>query len=307
MTTLADPLPGGRPGEVERATALAAELTGRGVHGIVLAYVDTAGVGRVKTVPTARLASAAAWGVGMSPVFDTFLANDSIVTTDVLGSPDGDLRLYPDLDHLAILSGQPGWAWAPVDRITQEGERHPGCSRTFLRRTVVDAQRLHGLTFRAGIEIEWALGLATAPDDAFVPATSGPAYSATRQVELGDYGAELLSALAAQGVDVDQFHPEYAAGQFELSIGALDPVAAADRSVLVRQTIRAVAQRHGLRASFAPAVFAQGVGNGGHIHLSAWRESANTSTPTDSASTPAAPTPGTRASPRSANSPPTSS
>ncbi|MBB6414663.1 hypothetical protein HDC93_000215 [Streptomyces sp. AK010] len=77
MTTLADPVPGGRPGDVERATALSGELAGRGVHGVVLAYVDTAGIGRVKTVPTARLAAAAAWGVGMSPVFDTFLANDS--------------------------------------------------------------------------------------------------------------------------------------------------------------------------------------------------------------------------------------
>jgi hypothetical protein len=36
----------------------------------------------------------------MSPVFDTFLANDSIVTTGVVGSPDGDLRLHPDLDRL---------------------------------------------------------------------------------------------------------------------------------------------------------------------------------------------------------------
>ncbi|MFJ9632529.1 glutamine synthetase [Streptomyces sp. NPDC101175] len=275
MTPLADPLPGGRPGEVERATALAAELTGRGVHGIVLAYVDTAGVGRVKTVPTARLAAAAAWGVGMSPVFDTFLADDSIVTTDVLGSPDGDLRLYPDLDRLAVLAGQPGWAWAPVDRITQEGERHPGCSRTFLRRVVTDARRRHGLTFRAGIEIEWVLGLGTAADGTFVPATTAPAYSAARQVELSDYGAELLAALAAQGVAVDQFHPEYAAGQFELSTGALDPVAAADLSVLVRQTVRAVSERHGLRASFTPAVLARGVGNGGHIHLSAWRDGAN--------------------------------
>jgi glutamine synthetase len=85
MTTLADPVPGGRPGDVERATALSGELAGRGVHGVVPAYVDTAGIGRVKTVPTAWLAAAAAaWGVGMSPVFDTFLANDSIVTTDAL-------------------------------------------------------------------------------------------------------------------------------------------------------------------------------------------------------------------------------
>ncbi|MHC3467718.1 glutamine synthetase family protein [Streptomyces sp. 7R007] len=275
MTTLADPVPGGRPGDVERATALGAELSAQGVHGVVLAYVDTAGVGRVKTVPAARLASAAAWGVGMSPVFDTFLANDSIVTTDVLGSPDGDLRLYPDLDHLTVLAGQPGWAWAPVDRITQEGEPHPGCARTVLRRTVAEAAERHGLTFKAAVEVEWAVGQGPSESGAFVPATTGPAYSATRQVELSDYTADLLAAFAAQGVDVEQVHPEYAAGQFEISVGALDPVAAADRSLLVRQTIRAVARRHGFVVSFAPAVFAEGVGNGGHIHLSAWRDGVN--------------------------------
>ncbi|MFE7168331.1 glutamine synthetase family protein [Streptomyces sp. NPDC057616] len=275
MTTLADPVPGGRPGDVERATALGGELSGRGVHGIVLSYVDTSGVGRIKTIPTARLASAAAWGVGMSPVFDTFLANDSIVSTDVLGSPDGDLRLYPDLDQLTVLAGQPGWAWAPVDRITQEGEPHPGCSRTALRRIVSQAAERHGLTFRAAVEVEWSIGQGPAEGGEFVPATTGPAYSATRQIEAGDYTADLLAAFAAQGVDVEQLHPEYAAGQFEISVGALDPVAAADRSVLVRQTIRAVARRHGLVVSFSPAVFAEGVGNGGHVHLSAWRGGLN--------------------------------
>lgn len=275
MTTLADPVPGGRPGDVERADALAGELSGAGVHGIVLAYVDTAGIGRVKTVPTAALAPAAAWGVGMSPVFDTFLSDDRTVATDVLGSPDGDLRLYPDLDGLVALAGQPGWAWAPVDRITQDGERHPGCSRTFLRRVVADAAREHGLAFRTAVEIEWAVGLGSAPDGEFVPAATGPAYGATRQVELSEYTADLLAACAAQGVDVDQLHPEYAPGQFEISVGALDPVAAADRSVLVRHTIRAVARRHGLRVSFSPSVLAQGVGNGGHIHLSAWRDGVN--------------------------------
>ncbi|MGW1543301.1 glutamine synthetase family protein [Streptomyces sp. NPDC002309] len=275
MTDLADPVPGGRPGESERASALSGELSSRGVHGIVLSYVDTAGVGRVKGIPTARLPAAAAWGVGMSPVFDTFLADDSVVRTDVLGSPDGDLRLHPDLDRLTVLAAQPGWAWAPVDRITQDGEPHPACSRTFLRRVVERAAREHGVAFRAAVEVEWAFGLGSAPDGEFVPAVSGPAYGATRQVELSDCTAELLAACAAQGMDVEQLHPEYAAGQFEISVGALDPVAAADRSVLLRQTVRAVAQRHGLRVSFAPAVSGEGVGNGGHLHLSAWRDGVN--------------------------------
>ena len=130
MTTLADPVPGGRPGDHDRATERAAELKGHGVTAVALSWVDTAGINRIKAVPLTALDRAAAWGVGMSPVFDTFLADDSIVATDVLGGPDGDLRLYPDLDGLVLLAGQPGWAWAPVDRITQDGTAHPACTRT---------------------------------------------------------------------------------------------------------------------------------------------------------------------------------
>nr|MDT0666587.1 glutamine synthetase [Micromonospora sp. DSM 115978] len=132
-----------------------------------------------------------------------------------------------------------------------------------------------GLRFRVGIEIEFALGRADAPADEFRPACAGSAYGMTRVVELSGFADDLLATLAAQGVEVEQFHPEYAPGQFEVSVAALDPVAAADRSVLVRQTIRAVAARHAMRVSFAPAVLAGVVGNGGHVHLSAWRDGVN--------------------------------
>ncbi|HEY6796283.1 MAG TPA: glutamine synthetase family protein [Kineosporiaceae bacterium] len=264
-----DPVPGGRPGEVEHATRQAEELAARGVHGVVLSWVDTAGVNRVKAVPVGGLASAVAWGVGMSPVFDTFLADDSLTSSEHLGGPDGDLRLVPDLYRLTVLAAQPGWAWAPVDRMTQDGAPWVACSRSLLRRLVRRAAA-EGVTYRAAIEIEFALGRGDAPPGEFVPACDGPAYGMTRLVEQSDFCAAVLSALASQGVDVDQIHPEYAAGQYEISVGALDPVAAADRSVLVRATVRALAQRHGLRVSFSPAVVAGGVGNGGHVHLSSW-------------------------------------
>jgi glutamine synthetase len=207
----------------------------------------------------------------MSPVFDVFLADDSITATDRLGGPDGDLRLRPDLARLVPLAAQPGWAWAPADRFTQRGEPWEADQRGFARRTV-DRAAASGLWFRMAIEIEWAVGR---DGDDFVPACRGPAYGMTRLVELSDYARDVLAALEDQGVRVEQFHPEYAAGQFEVSVAAADPVRAADDSVLVRQTIRAVTQRHGLRVSFAPSVVAGTVGNGGHVHLSAWRDGVN--------------------------------
>lgn len=264
-----------RPDEVERgrrARELVTTLRGEDVDGVVLSFVDTAGVNRIKAVPVERLESAAVWGVGMSPVFDTFLSDDVPITSDELGGPDGDLRLVPDLDALTVLDGQPGWAWAPVDRYTQEGGIHPACQRRFAA-SMVDQAADAGLTFRASFEIEWAVSSGSGDD--FEPACSGPAYGMTRLVELSDYLRDVLVALQRQGLDVEQIHPEYAGGQYEVSVAATDPVTAADRSVLVRQTIRAVSQRHGLRASFAPSVVAGHVGNGGHIHISAWRDGRN--------------------------------
>ncbi|MBB3674460.1 glutamine synthetase family protein [Modestobacter versicolor] len=260
------------------AEAVLGELAEAGVVGVVLPWVDTSGITRVKSVPLARLPGAAQWGVGMSPVFDGFLVDDSIVAGSYAGSAIGDLRLHPDLSRLTVLAGQPGWAWAPVDRYTQDGEPHVQCSRSLLRR-LVGGYADEGLTLKAAVEVEWALGVGSLPEgadpDAFVPALAGPAYGMTRHVEVSDYARDLLQALADQGVAVDQFHPEYAAGQLEVSVAAQDPVAAADTALLVRHTITAVSMEHGLRASFSPKVTADGVGNGGHVHLSVWRDGQN--------------------------------
>jgi glutamine synthetase len=251
---------------------MARALAGAGVRAVALTWVDNAGVTRVKAVPVDRLEAAAQWGVGMSPVFDVFCLDDSITTSPHVGGPVGDLRLFPDLDRLTPLQAMPRWAWAPVDRWTQEGERHPACQRSFARR-MGDRAASAGRELKMAFEVEWFVG--RDEGDGTTPACTGPAYGMTRVVELSSYLTDVLAALEAQGVPVDQVHPEYAPGQMELSTAASDPVTAADRVVLLKQTIRAVSQAHGLRASFAPVVVAGVVGNGGHLHLSAWADGAN--------------------------------
>lgn len=255
-----------------RAEAVAERLRGEGVSVVALCWVDNTGVTRVKCIPVGGLARAAGWGVGMSPVFDVFLINDAITTSQHIGGPCGDLRLIPDLSRVTVLAGQPGWAWAPVDRYTQDGEMHRACQRSFARRMAA-AAHARGLEFRMSFEVEWAVG--HEDHGTFVPACTGPAYSMTRVVELSDYSRELVTALEREGVVVEQFHPEYAAGQLEVSVAPSDPVGAADATVLVRETIRAVSARSGFRVSFAPSVVAGGVGNGAHIHLSMWRDRQN--------------------------------
>lgn len=261
-----------RVARTRRAGDVVNKLRAAGVTMVALSWIDNAGIGRVKTIPLGRLERAAGWGIGMSPVFDVFLVDDGITTSKYIGGPGGDLRLIPDLDRVVALAAQPGWAWAPVDRYTQEGRNYPGCQRTFARRLAATASG-QDLTTQVTFEVEWAVG--TEETGQFVPACAGPAYGMTRVIELSDYAREVVEAIARQGIVVEQFHPEYAPGQMELSVAPNDPVGAADDSILVRQTIRAVSQRFGFQVSFAPSVVAGSVGNGGHVHLSLWRGGTN--------------------------------
>lgn len=258
----------------------ATNLEVRGVACIAVTFVDNSGITRVKGVPIGRLDHAVIWGVGASTSFDTFGADDSTVTGRFAGGPVGDLRLHPDLDRLTALAAQPGWAWAPADRRDQFGGPHPQDGRALVRaQAALLAER--GITALMAFEVEWTVS-PTGTDD-FTPACSGPAYGMTRVVELSDYLRDVLTALIDEGLVVEQIHPEYAAGQFEVSVAGQDPLAAADTCVLVKETVRGVSARHGLRASFAPKVRAEGVGNGGHVHLSLWSDEPPTEPPTERA------------------------
>ncbi|MFJ5119428.1 glutamine synthetase [Kitasatospora sp. NPDC088548] len=258
----------------ERAEAATERLRVAGVDAVAVTWVDNAGITRVKAVPLGGLVHAAQWGVGTAPCFDVFLADDTITTSRIIGGPTGDLRLYPALDRIVPLAAQPGWAWAPGERYTQTGDPHPGCQRLFARRMEA-AAAARGLSLKAGIEVEWVVARAGAPQEGLRYPTDGPAYGMHRLTDLSDYLGDVLRALGEQGLTVLQIHPEYSPGQFEVSVAPEGPVGAADASVLVRHTVRAVSARHGLRVSFAPVVEPGAVGNGGHLHLSLWRDGRN--------------------------------
>jgi glutamine synthetase len=259
-----------RAADEQRARDLQVQLAGQ-VTGVAITFVDHSGAARIKAVPVQALAKAARNGVGFSPVIDAFTSDGGIDPASPLDQPDGDLRMVPDLDRLVVLRDPAGWAWAPGDRFNQDGTVYANCQRTFARAHVAAAQRAN-LSALMAIEIEWMVGQ-DAED--FVPAFRGTGYGVSRFIGAAGYLRDVVDSLEAGGVAVEQIHPEYGPGQFEVSVAAEDPVSAADTSVLAKLIIAAVSARHGLRASFAPAVLTDNVGNGGHLHASFWRDGAN--------------------------------
>lgn len=255
----------GRPTD---AAGVQAWLEEAGVSAVILGFVDPSMIVRLKCVPTARFAVVAESGAGLSTLFNVAMSNDQFaLLPGYIDGPSGDLRLRPDPGATVPLAAMPGWAWAPVDQYTQTGEPFPACPRAFARR-MADAFAERGLSVKAVFEFEFSVGMRDDDGD-FVPAHQGPGYSDIALVGNHDFALDLITTVQAQGLGLQQFHPEYADGQFEMSIAPRDPLAAADAAMVVRQSVRAVASRHGLVASFAPQV-GPDTGNGAHAHLSLW-------------------------------------
>nr|WP_307724036.1 glutamine synthetase [Pseudonocardia saturnea] len=126
----------------------------------------------------------------------------------------------------------------------------------------------------AGYEIEFAL-YRDGDHEPPIPAFTGPAYGPDALVGLDGFVTRLLADLHDNGIPIGQLHAEYGPAQLELSIGAADPLTAADRQLLARQTIRAAALAHGFRASFAPLPSTGSAGNGWHLHTSVARDGVN--------------------------------
>jgi glutamine synthetase len=242
------------------------------VHGLTIVFVDNNGIPRSRSVPADRLAEACERGVGMTTLFPIFLSNDGLTFDHPpLSNVSGDLRLLATPEMVVPLAGQPAFAWSPGRQFYNDGTRSPYCPRGVLER-LVDRARAAGLEVRAGFEMEWFIGHA---GEDLSPAHLGPVYSPHAMLQVDEFCGQALADLAANGIPVGQFHAEYGLAQMELSIGASDPVTAADRQLLARQTIHAAARAHGLRASFAPVVSMEAVGNGWHIHSSVSRDGRN--------------------------------
>ncbi len=103
-----------------------------------------------------------------------------------------------------------------------------------------------------------------------MPVDSALCFSTIGLTASQGYADELVAALEAQGIVVEQFYAELGHGQQELSTAHAPALQAADEQLLVRETIRGVASRLGLVASLAPKPWPDNAGNGCHIHFSLW-------------------------------------
>jgi glutamine synthetase len=238
-------------------------------------YVDHGGVVRGKATSRSRLAERLTTGIGLTLAMQAMTMLDELQPVDGMG-PVGEIRLLPDPDSFVALPYAPAAGAMVADMIKLDGQPWEACPRSFLKDAIA-ALAAEGYALVAAFEPEFTLGRRepAPPDepgglDRLVPVDQSLCFSTTGFGAAHDYAVELVRALEAQGMVVEQYYPELGHGQQELTIRHAPALRAADNHVWYRETARGVAWRQGLWASLAPKPIADQAGNGTHLHASLW-------------------------------------
>jgi glutamine synthetase len=253
---------------MERSEVVAAARAA-GVRQIRIAYCDVSGVARTKAIHVEQLEHKLLEGVSLTRAQMSISLLEQVI--DIAGmEPVGEIRLVPDPDTFRVLPWAPGSASVLCEQLDHDRTDWGACPRSYLKSVIAKAAAA-GIEVAASFENEYYL--ARHVDGRYVPFDApdhAPVYSSIGHDLNNDLMIETLAALEAQGMVPEQAINEYGAGQQEISIKYTDALGAADNQMRFRDTIRGVALRHGLYASFAPKPYPDQIGSGAHVHFSLW-------------------------------------
>jgi glutamine synthetase len=206
-------------------------------------------------------------GIGLTVAMQAMNGLDQLQPVPGMG-PVGEIRLVPDPETFRVLPYAPRTGAMLVDQQTPDGDPAPVDQRAFAARM---AERLaeHGARLEVAFENEFTLAVPAA-GGGYAPIDASLCFATIGMTAAQDYVDELVEALEAQAIPLEQYYAELGHGQQEISTAHRPALQAADEQLLVRETIRGVATARGLVATLAPKPWPGGAGNGAHIHFSLW-------------------------------------
>ena len=230
----------------------------------LISFVDLFGVLRSKLVPSQAISEMQKNGAGFAG-FATWLD---------MTPADTDMFAIPDPNSLIQLPWNKEVGWLASDLI-MNGKPVKASPRVMLKDQIKQLSKKN-LKMKSGVECEYFLinqdgsGIADQRD-----IQSKPCYDQSALMRRYDLIKEICDCMIEMGWGPYQNDHEDANGQFEMNWDYSDCLATADRHVFFKFMVKALAEKHGLRATFMPKPFENLTGNGCHAHVSLWSGKTN--------------------------------
>ena len=184
---------------------------------------------------------------------------------------ESDMYLYPDYDTFEIFPWRPQQgkvARLICDVYTPDGKPFEGDPRWILKKTIKEANDL-GYRFDVGPECEFFL---FHTDDNGLPTTLSHEKAGYFDLGPNDLGEnirrDMVLTLEDMGFEIEASHHEVAPAQHEIDFKYDEALKTADNIQTFKMTVKTIAKRHGLYATFMPKPKFGISGSGMHINMS---------------------------------------
>lgn len=191
---------------------------------------------------------------------------------------ESDMYLYPDFSTLEIFPWRPQQgkvARLICDVYRPNGEPFEGDPRYVLRRAIREAEKM-GYTFAVGPECEFFL---FHTDENGLPTTlthEKAGYFDLGPVDFGENARrDMVLTLEEMGFEIEASHHEVAPAQHEIDFKYDEALRTADNIMTFKLTVKSIAKRHGLHATFMPKPKYGVNGSGMHINMSLMKDGKN--------------------------------
>lgn len=184
---------------------------------------------------------------------------------------ESDMYLYPDYDTFEIFPWRPQQgkvARLICDVYTPDGKPFGGDPRWILKKTIKEANEM-GYRFDVGPECEFFL---FHTDDNGLPTTLSHEKAGYFDLGPNDLGEnirrDMVLTLEEMGFEIEASHHEVAPAQHEIDFKYDEVLKTADNIQTFKMTVKTIAKRHGLYATFMPKPKFGISGSGMHINMS---------------------------------------
>ena len=187
---------------------------------------------------------------------------------------ESDMMAMPDPTTFAIIPWRPqerSVARMFCDVLHPDGTPFEGDPRFILRRNLKRAAEL-GFTFYVGPELEYFY---FARSDGTELLDQGGYFDLSPLDAATDLRRETVLTLEALGIMVEASHHEVAPSQHEIDLRYTDALTMADNTMTYRLTVKEVAMKNGVHATFMPKPMADQNGSGMHVHQSLFKGERN--------------------------------
>jgi len=191
---------------------------------------------------------------------------------------ESDMYLMPDLSTYAVIpwveSKEGNTARLICDVYTADDKPFEGDPRYILKKALKEAQEM-GYEFNTGPELEFFLFRRENGSIKPLPHDKG-SYFDLNMDHAYEVRRDMVVALEKFGIDVETSHHEVAVGQHEIDFKYGPALKTADNATTMRFVLKAIAEKHGLHATFMPKPISGINGSGMHVHQSLFKNGENT-------------------------------